>query len=113
MLYGAVFEEYLKFEVFGKPLLNNLSKKPEIIFVRESGLLNLVSTSETPIALMTDENAVKSLVSGKNYEDQILKKEIESLARENNLFEPFDRISDAVTQIHHQQMNGKKQAAAA
>ena len=108
VLYGAVFEEYLKFEVFGKPLLNNLSNKPDLILVRESGLLNLVSSNEMPIALMTDQNSVQSLVSGKNYEDQILKKEIESMAKDNSLYEPFERIIDAVSQIHQQQANGKK-----
>ena len=42
LLYGAIFEEYLKFEVFGKPLLSNLSTRPDIVLVRESTLLHLV-----------------------------------------------------------------------
>lgn len=106
VLYGAIFEEYLKFEVFGKPLIENLATKPEIVLVRESRLLNLVETSEIPLALITSDNVVKSVVSGKNFEDKILKKEIEALSKKSNLYEPFDRISAAVTQIHNQQ-NGK------
>jgi len=108
LLYGAIFEEYLKFEVFGKPLLSNLSSKPEIVFVRETALLNLVDTSEIPLALMTPENSLKSLVCGKNYEDKILRKEIEGLVQKHNFYEPFERIISAVTQIHEQQQNGKK-----
>lgn len=108
MLYGSIFEEYLKFEVFGKPLLSNLSTKPEVVFVREMTLLNLVDTSEIPLALITPDNAMDSLICGKNYEDKILRKEIEGLTQKYNFYEPFERIISAVSQIHQQQQNGKK-----
>lgn len=108
LLYGAIFEEYLKFEVFGKPLLSNLSTKPEIVFVRETTLLNLVDMSEVPLVLMTPKNAIDSLICGKDYEDKILRKEIEGLTQKHNFYEPFERINSAVSQIHEQQQNGKK-----
>jgi len=103
VLYGAIFQDYLKFEVFGKPLLSNLSTKPDVVLVRESGLLNLIDSSEIPLALMQEGNKVEKLVSGKNFEDQILKKEIESISQENSLYEPFERVNAAVMQIHEQQ----------
>ena len=89
LLYGAIFEEYLKFEVFGKPLLSNLSTQPEIVLVRESTLLHLVEDSEIPLGLITPENAIEQLVCDKSYEDKILKKEIEGLIESHNFYEPL------------------------
>ena len=108
LLYGAIFEEYLKFEVFGKPLLSNLSTRPDIVLVRESTLLHLVDVSEIPLGLITPNNTVEHLVCDKSYEDKILKKEIDALTEGHNFYEPFERIVSAVTQIHKQQANGKK-----
>lgn len=103
LLYGAIFDSYLKFEVFGKPLLSNLSIKPDIVIVRESGLLNLVNGSEIPLALVSQDNAVHSLVGGKNLEEKLLRKELDQLIQQYNYYEPFERIQAAVSQIHEQQ----------
>lgn len=108
VLYGSIFEDYLKFEVFGKPLLANLSSKPELIMVRKSALLNLIDSSEVPIAMISKENIIVDLVAGKNYEEKIVRKEIENLAKQHSFYEPFERITAAVSQIHEQQRNGRK-----
>lgn len=75
MLYGAIYERHLKVEVFGKPLLEALAEKPDVVITKEQEIFHhLVDALDYPIVLISSKNDIQRISENHNGSIAELKK---------------------------------------
>ena len=122
MLYGELLDEHVSVELMGRPLLNALQKKPNLIIVRNSLFLGLNTKQEIPTILLLKEDeplikrgaSTKSLNSSESGHPPIkictsgqFEPKLEEIAHQlqaifisRDLIEPFDRLEKACMDLH-------------
>jgi len=102
MLYGAIFDRHLKVEIFGKPLLEALAEKPDVIVTKEQEIFqHLVGALDYPVVLISSTNDIKSI--SENHNGSIA--ELKKISQKQNLLEPFERIQKVILQVHSRELN--------
>lgn len=108
LLYGIIFDRHLRVEIFGKPLLKSLSEKPDVVITNDSGFYQyLTNAIDLPVVLISSTKEIQNIaISDSNSKNGILG-ELKEISQRQDLFEPFERIKNVVTQIHKQELNHK------
>ncbi|KAA0223716.1 hypothetical protein EDS67_25470 [candidate division KSB1 bacterium] len=102
ILYGAIFERHLKVEVFGKPLLEALTEKPDAVITKELEIFQYVEGAlDYPVVLISSKNDIQSI--SENHNGYIA--ELKKISQKQNLFEPFERIQKVILQVHSRELN--------
>jgi hypothetical protein len=121
-LYGEILSEHILVELVTIPLLSALSKKPDIIVVRDPLFLGANDKQDIPIvrvfkdgeARFSSNNKTEQLSSiGGKYEPILietsrtleaklpeLRKQLQEIFSQRSLLEPFERIVTALQQAH-------------
>lgn len=123
-LYGDILIEHILVELVTVPLLNTLSKKPDIVVVRDPLFLAANERQNIPVvrifkdgeARFSDTNAEQISCIGGKYEPILVetskllevklpefRKQLSDVFSNRSLLEPFDRIATALEQVHSQQ----------
>ena len=122
-LYGDILIEHILVELVTVPLLNTLSKKPDIVVVRDPLFLAANERQNIPVvrifndgeARFADTNAEQISCIGGKYEPILVetskvlevklpefRKQLSEVFANRSLLEPFDRIATALEQVHSQ-----------
>ena len=102
ILYGAVFERHLKVEIFGKPLLEALVEKPDVVVTKELEIFQyLVGALDIPVVLISSTNDIQNI--SENHNGSIA--ELKKISQKQNLLEPFERIQKVILQVHSRELN--------
>lgn len=106
LLYGAIFERHLKVEIFGKPLVKALSEKPDIVITKDAGFYQYLANGlDLPVALISFAKETQDIAISDSYSKNGIIGEFKEISKRQNLIEPFERIKNAVTQVHKQELN--------
>lgn len=102
ILYGAVFERHLKVEIFGKPLLEALVEKPDVVVTKELEIFQyLVGALDIPVVLISSTNDIQNI--SENHNGSIA--ELKKISQKQNLLEPFERIQKVILQVNSRELN--------
>lgn len=102
ILYGAVFERHLKVEIFGKPLLEALSEKPDVVVTKELETFQyLLGALDMPVVLISSKNDIQNI--SENHNGSIT--ELKKILQKQNLLEPFERIQKVILQVHSREVS--------
>ena len=123
-LYGNILVEHILVELISLPVLKALTKKPDIVIIRDPLFLGGNARQDIPIVRIfkdgearfnSDESVeVLSPLAGKyeplfiesseKYNSKLpeLRKALTEILSSRSLFEPFDRITTALQQVHAQ-----------
>ncbi|MGH7596654.1 MAG: hypothetical protein ACREOI_09890 [bacterium] len=102
VLYGAVFERHLKVEIFGKPLLEALAEKPDVVITKELETFQyLVGALDMPVVLISSTNDIQNI--SENHNGSIA--ELKKISQKQNLLEPFERIQKVILQVHSRELS--------
>jgi hypothetical protein len=125
-LYGEILFEHILVELVTIPLLKALSKKPDIVVVRDPLFLGANDNQEIPIVRIFKDGEVR--FAGNNKAEQLtaiggkyepilvetsralesklpeFRKQLGEVFSMRSLLEPFDRIITALQQIHSQKV---------
>lgn len=102
VLYGAIFERHLKVEIFGKPLLDALAEKPDVVVTKEQETFqHLVGALDYPVVLISSTNDIQNI--SENHNGSIA--ELKKISQKQNLLEPFERIQKVILQVHSRELN--------
>jgi hypothetical protein len=106
LLYGAIFERHLKVEIFGKPLLNALSEKPDVVVTKDTGFYQyLANALDWPVILISSAKEIQNIAISDSYSKNGILGEFKEISQRQDLIEPFERIKNVVTQVHKQELN--------
>ncbi|MDG2385013.1 MAG: hypothetical protein P8N76_25300 [Pirellulaceae bacterium] len=120
ILYGATLESYLHGEQIGQALIANGQVQPDLILTDRASVLSLREFSTIPVACLWDSN--RALQAGERMADpnliscladdfslrldiryqgesDAIRSMIESRQAKWDLWEPFERITDAVSEL--------------
>lgn len=103
ILFGATLRHYLITKVFGTQLLEDIENVPSIIFVDSEDLLAIRENIEIPVFYIDtnkkDEHIEKGLITNEKYsfDKEEAKDILETCAENFDIYEPFSRITEAVT----------------
>lgn len=105
VLYGKTLDEYVMVDAISKKLIEGLAHKPDIVFVDNLNMLPCQRIFEVPVAYISklqQHESTKQISTvtfrgseGSGFEDSI-SQTISVLEPMVNLWEPFDRITEAV-----------------
>ncbi|MCP4189472.1 MAG: hypothetical protein GY768_02460 [Planctomycetaceae bacterium] len=120
ILYGATLDSYLHGEQIGQALIANGQVQPDLIFTDRPSVLSLREFSQFPVVClwdsdrrlpdgetMADPNQVSCLADGFSLrcdvrhqaETDTIRSMVESRQAKWDLWEPFERITDAVSEL--------------
>lgn len=135
ILYGKLLHPHMLIELIAIPLLRSATEQPDIILVRDKDLLNLqdqdtvnapvvwIGVNEEDIGadeggtddspLITSETGkfepiVIRGAPGKVEEVRTAKQLLTQVFARHNLLEPFERIRNALEQVHNEQAGNKQ-----
>ena len=102
ILYGAIFERHVKVEIFGKPLLDALAEKPDVIVTKEQEIFqHLAGALDYPVVLISSTNDIQNI--SENHNGSIA--EFKKISQKQNFLEPFERIQKVILQVHSRELN--------
>lgn len=125
-LYGEILDEHILVELISIPLLGALSKKPDMVVVRDPLFLAANSRQDIPVVRVFKDGEARfvgdnkseqlSSISGryepilietsKELESKLpeLRKQLSVVFSKRSLLEPFDRIATALQEAHSQKV---------
>lgn len=133
VLYGKLLHPHMLIELIATPLVRSASEQPHIILVRDKEILKLQDKVNIPVVwlglneedigsdeektddspLITSETGkfepiVVRGVPGKVEETRRAKQLLTQVFAGHNLLEPFERIKNALEQVHNEQAGNKQ-----
>jgi hypothetical protein len=131
VLYGKVLEHHMIVELIGKPLIEQVREKPDIIIVKEKTFLELRPQIDLPLVQLTKEEGIDfssetddgsrfQLLQSKsgrfdpiiltthhefNEDKQFARDTLSEIFNSYDLTEPFNRIEFALEQVQAQKTN--------
>jgi hypothetical protein len=108
LLYGSTLDEYVRVDVIAQKLWQGLPKKPDVLFVEVPELIAARVVTGVPTACLSkvaDSQANPSSLSTLRYDvglhpedESVVGEIVAALEGTCNLFEPFTRIKQALTE---------------
>lgn len=114
ILYGKTLSEYILSELICVPLYKASKEKISLIIVKQTSLLNMRPHISAPVICINedDQNGRKNTLyqTHRSYEmeKEVAELYISSLSQNFDIFEPFERIKVAVTEVHKQKLDEQK-----
>ncbi len=122
-LYGDVLLEHILVELISLPLINAISEEIDLILVKDPLFLgannkqgvrvirvhnesgqNTSKKNNQDVHIIGTNGSTLYIETSKKYESELteIKEQMNSLAENRNLLEPFDRLKEACEQVHLQ-----------
>ena len=112
MLYGDTLEEYIQVELIGVPLITLTKEKPNLVLLRNVGLLRVRPRIPYPAVLIQRDSKLTAnasaevrlvtIVSHREFaqEAAMAQERLAPLMQRRDLLEPFERLQVALAEAH-------------
>ena len=105
ILFGTSLEAHIHVDCIGAALVDKLSRKPAVLFVRQPILCEVAEQIETPAVVVDltdrdDDESDDNAVDGQLAVPSQVRDVVDQLARHVELGEPFQRIDEAIQEAH-------------